>query len=178
MKKKLLALAFTALFFLPAAGGAQEKKKLTATVPVDGIGYLEVKIDRDAIKGAVIISIVELPAGIKLVDKAKVQTLKTDNDNEVTFKLWAGKDLDPQKVYKAKVRVKTETGESLKEVDIIVRDFNLHGTSWIIMFISVTAVIILVSFCVYRVLTLPPVEMEETLKGPLEIDTRDTEDAD
>ncbi|MDA7977179.1 MAG: hypothetical protein MPJ50_00245 [Pirellulales bacterium] len=47
----------------------------------------------------------------------------------------------------------------------------------LIMGISVGAVVSLVSFCLYRVLTLPPVE-EETLKGPLEIDTRDTQDAD
>ena len=52
---------------------------------------------------------------------------------------------------------------------------NLGG--WIVMCISVGSVLSLVSFCLYRVLTLPPVE-EEHLKGPLEIDTRDTIDAD
>lgn len=45
------------------------------------------------------------------------------------------------------------------------------------MICSVGTVLSLVTFCLYRVLTLPPVEME-TLKGPLEIDTGDTEDAD
>ena len=45
---------------------------------------------------------------------------------------------------------------------------------WTVMILSVGSVLALVSFCLYRVLTLPPVE-EEHLKGPLEIDTRDTE---
>ena len=49
---------------------------------------------------------------------------------------------------------------------------------WIIMTISVGAVLSLVAYCLVRVLTLPPVEVEESLKGPLEIDTRDTDDAD
>jgi hypothetical protein len=48
---------------------------------------------------------------------------------------------------------------------------------WIVMLLSVGSVMALVGFCMYRVLTLPPVE-EEHLKGPLEIDTRDTESAD
>ncbi|MGB7949852.1 MAG: hypothetical protein WCH75_19385 [Candidatus Binatia bacterium] len=47
----------------------------------------------------------------------------------------------------------------------------------IIMFLSVGAVLALVTFCVIRVLTLPPVEMED-IKGPLRIDTGDTENAD
>jgi hypothetical protein len=49
---------------------------------------------------------------------------------------------------------------------------------WIVMIISVSSVLLLAGFCVFRVLTLPPVEAEEHLKGPLEIDTRDTQDAD
>jgi len=47
----------------------------------------------------------------------------------------------------------------------------------IIMIVSVGAVLALTIFCVVRVLTLPPVELED-LKGPLEIDTGDTENAD
>jgi hypothetical protein len=54
-------------------------------------------------------------------------------------------------------------------------DINLQGL--IVMLASVGSVLVLVSFCLYRVLTLPPVE-EESLKGPLEIDTRDTKAAD
>jgi hypothetical protein len=47
----------------------------------------------------------------------------------------------------------------------------------IVMLISVSSVLTLVAFCIYRVLSLPPVE-DEDLKGPLKIDTRDTVDAD
>jgi hypothetical protein len=49
---------------------------------------------------------------------------------------------------------------------------------WSVMLVSVGAVLSLVSFCVYRVLQLPPVEVEEHLKGLLEIDTGDLKDAD
>ncbi|MCI0491634.1 MAG: hypothetical protein L0Z07_01710 [Planctomycetes bacterium] len=49
---------------------------------------------------------------------------------------------------------------------------------WAIMIVSVGSVLALVSFCLYRVLTLPPQVVEEHLKAPLEIDTRDTTDAD
>jgi hypothetical protein len=53
----------------------------------------------------------------------------------------------------------------------------MNAYGWTIMIISISSVLSLVSFCLYRVLTLPPLE-EEHLKGPLEIDTRDTTDAD
>jgi hypothetical protein len=49
---------------------------------------------------------------------------------------------------------------------------------WIVMILSVSFVLMLVSFCLYRVLILPPIDVEQHLKAPLEIDTRDTEDAD
>ena len=49
---------------------------------------------------------------------------------------------------------------------------------WIVMVVSVGSVLTLVSFCLIRVMLLPPVEVEEHLKGPLEIDTGDTVDAD
>ncbi len=48
----------------------------------------------------------------------------------------------------------------------------------IVMIVSVGSVLTLVSFCLFRVLALPPVDVEEHLKGPLEIDTQDTVDAD
>ena len=53
----------------------------------------------------------------------------------------------------------------------------LEPAGLLTMILSVGSVLSLVSFCLYRVLTLPPVE-EESIKGPLEIDTGDTEDAD
>ncbi|TWT61135.1 hypothetical protein [Rubinisphaera italica] len=52
---------------------------------------------------------------------------------------------------------------------------NTYG--WIMMTVSVSAVLMLVSFCLVKVLSLPAVEMED-IKGPLEIDTQDTDDAD
>ncbi|MEM9657689.1 MAG: hypothetical protein AAF961_04935 [Planctomycetota bacterium] len=48
---------------------------------------------------------------------------------------------------------------------------------WIVMTLSIGTVLTLVTYCLYRVLTLPPIEMQD-LRAPLEIDTGDTEDAD
>ena len=52
----------------------------------------------------------------------------------------------------------------------------MNAYGWTIMTLSVSGVLSLAGFCLYRVLTLPPLE-EEHVKGPLEIDTRDTTDA-
>jgi hypothetical protein len=49
---------------------------------------------------------------------------------------------------------------------------------WIIMITSVGSVLALTAFCLYRVLTLPPMVAEEHLKAPLDIDTGDTDDPD
>jgi hypothetical protein len=49
--------------------------------------------------------------------------------------------------------------------------------AWIIMIVSVGSVLALVSYCLVKVLSLPAVD-QERLVGPLEIDTRDTQDAD
>jgi hypothetical protein len=46
------------------------------------------------------------------------------------------------------------------------------------MIVSVSAVLALTGFCLYRVLTLPPVEIEDLDTAPLNIDTRDTKDPD
>jgi hypothetical protein len=46
------------------------------------------------------------------------------------------------------------------------------------MIVSVGSVLTLTAFCFFRVLTLPPADVAEHLRGPLEIDTRDTTDAD
>ena len=54
----------------------------------------------------------------------------------------------------------------------------LTTAGWMVMLVSVGSVLTLVTYCLYRVLSLPPVEVEEHLKGPPDIDTRDTEDAD
>ena len=54
----------------------------------------------------------------------------------------------------------------------------LNPAGWAVMILSVGSVVALAIFCLVRVLLLPPVEVEEHIKGPLEIDTRDTIDAD
>jgi hypothetical protein len=46
------------------------------------------------------------------------------------------------------------------------------------MIVSVGSVLSLTTFCLCRVLTLPAEVIEEHLKAPLDIDTRDTTDAD
>lgn len=48
---------------------------------------------------------------------------------------------------------------------------------WMIMIASVTGVLSLTAFCMWRVLTLKPAEVAE-LNAPLEIDTGDITDAD
>ncbi len=54
----------------------------------------------------------------------------------------------------------------------------LSTAGLVVMVVSIGAVLSLVSFCLYKVFSLPPVEVEEHVKGPLEIDTGDTSDAD
>ena len=49
---------------------------------------------------------------------------------------------------------------------------------WVIMIVSVSSVLALVSYCLVKVLTLPPVEVEEHLRAPLDIETGDTTSAD
>lgn len=49
----------------------------------------------------------------------------------------------------------------------------MTAAGWTIMIVSVTSVLTLVGFCLVKVLTLPPVEAEEHLKAPLEIETPD-----
>ena len=44
------------------------------------------------------------------------------------------------------------------------------------MIVSVGSVLSLVSYCFYRVLTLPAASVEKHLKAPLDIDTRDLDD--
>jgi hypothetical protein len=49
---------------------------------------------------------------------------------------------------------------------------------WAIMIVSISTVVALITFCLVRVLMLPPVEVEDLAAAPLEIDTRDTENPD
>jgi len=43
---------------------------------------------------------------------------------------------------------------------------------WLVMVMSVSSVIALTAFCLYRVLTLPPIEVEE-IHSRLEMETRE-----
>ena len=54
----------------------------------------------------------------------------------------------------------------------------LSTAGLVVMVVSIGAVLSLVSFCLYKVFSLPPVEVEEHVKGPLEIDTGDVSDPD
>jgi hypothetical protein len=54
----------------------------------------------------------------------------------------------------------------------------MTGAGWAIMIVSVGSVLALTAFCVARVLTLPSQVVEEHLKAPLDIDTRDTANPD
>ena len=54
----------------------------------------------------------------------------------------------------------------------------LTPAGWATMLLSISAVVSLATFCLRRVMQLPPVDVMEHLKGPLEIDTGDTHDAD
>lgn len=49
---------------------------------------------------------------------------------------------------------------------------------WITLILSVSTVLALLTFCLYKVFTLPQVDVEESLHGPGNIDTEDTTDAD
>lgn len=55
--------------------------------------------------------------------------------------------------------------------------YAIDARGWTVLVLSVSTVLSLVGYCLYRVLNLPPVEMED-LHGPLDIDTRDKQDAD
>lgn len=47
-----------------------------------------------------------------------------------------------------------------------------------IMIVSVSSVLVLTGWCLYKVLTLPPEVVQEHLKAPPDIDTGDTVNAD
>jgi hypothetical protein len=53
----------------------------------------------------------------------------------------------------------------------------MEPLGWLVMSLSVGSVLVLTGFCFYRVMTLPPAEVDD-LTSPLEIDTRDTQNPD
>lgn len=56
-------------------------------------------------------------------------------------------------------------------------EYALNSAGWTVMLASVASVLTLVSYCLYRVLSLPAADVDE-IEGPLTIDTGDTQDAD
>lgn len=48
---------------------------------------------------------------------------------------------------------------------------------WTIMIVSVGSVCALTIFCFYRLFTLPPREVVEHVKSPLDINTHDTDES-
>lgn len=56
-------------------------------------------------------------------------------------------------------------------------EYALSNGGWTVMLASVTAVVTLAGYCLYRVMTLPAVDLED-IEGPLTVDTGDTQDAD
>ena len=54
----------------------------------------------------------------------------------------------------------------------------MEPLGWIMMTLSVGTVLTLVTYCLTKVMYLPPVDVEDHLKGPLDIETGDTLDAD
>ncbi len=54
----------------------------------------------------------------------------------------------------------------------------MNALGWLVMITSVGSVLALTAYCLHRVLTLPPAEVESLDTAPLNIDTGDTENAD
>jgi hypothetical protein len=50
----------------------------------------------------------------------------------------------------------------------------MTALGWLVMLPSVGSVVALTAFCLLRVLSLPPVEVEDLDTAPLDIDTGDT----
>jgi hypothetical protein len=48
----------------------------------------------------------------------------------------------------------------------------MQPAGWALMIVSVGSVLTLMTYCLYRVLTLPPVEVED-LSSPLQVDVKD-----
>jgi hypothetical protein len=51
-------------------------------------------------------------------------------------------------------------------------------TGWFIMLTSITSVVGFLTFCLYKIFTLPKVDSEEHIQAQPFIDTQDTVDAD
>lgn len=54
----------------------------------------------------------------------------------------------------------------------------MTALGWTFMIVSMGTVLTMVSYCIYKVLSLPPMEAEESLHGQPQIDTHDLHDED
>jgi len=146
-------------------------------VPVGGIGYLAVKVDRKMLPDKVQITLQNMPDGIVVAGGESGRTLENGAQGAATFVIQASNSSAVGLLRKIHVVVDSGDTRIMQTVDVSVVQFAMRPMSWMVMLLSVASVLVLVTFCVWRVLTLPPVE-RDTIAGPLEIDTRDTQNAD
>jgi hypothetical protein len=157
----------------PEAVTAPEK----VIVAAGGTGYLSVKVDREQVPGKAKVALEQLPEGVTVVGGESEKTLEKESDAEASFTLLASASVPVGTQYEVNVTVAGEKAAITKKVKLDVVDYSLRSAGWLVMSISVATVVALLGFCLYRVLTLPPVEQEH-VRGPLDIDTGDTRDAD
>ncbi len=148
-------------------------------IPVDKKATLEIKVNRELLDGNIAVEIKGLPKGISsnIENGILKDPEEKKPDTNLPFSLKAAPDFELDEFHKAKVLVSLNNVTVPMEFEVVVQNYHLETGGWMVMVISVCSVLLLVSFCLVRVLTLPPTE-EETLKGPLEIDTGDTQEAD
>jgi hypothetical protein len=176
------ALVLAALALLAPCGRAAEEAKPAVTVPerviipVGGTTEVTVEIDRDVIEGRATVELRGLPEGVKVIKGEGVIAAKADSKS-TSFTLRASRDVKGEQDHEVSVVVTAGDTVGKAAFTLHTENFTLTPASWVIMLVSVGSVVVLVTFCLIRVLTLPPTE-EESLKGPLEIDTGNTHDAD
>lgn len=187
-----LIVALGLLALTPGCGQQQKKKPSLLTVPEKvliargGKVKLKATINGDALaedvdeKKLTIVVKNPLPEGLRLKDgdNPKDVDFKSKPDKKTKSVVWTLlADVEAPVDMNAKLRVEVRVnGQSeplvRKEIPVTIHDFTL-STGWPVMVVSVTTVLCLVGFCLWRVLTLPPVEVEEHLQGPLTIETPD-----
>jgi hypothetical protein len=173
--------ALAALALLAPCGRAAAEKKPAVTVPervvipVGGTTEITVQVDKDVIEGRARVELRGLPEGVQVIKGEGVIAAKADAKS-TSFTLLADKDVKAEQDHR--VTVVVTAGDTVEKAAFTLHTekYTLTATSWVIMLVSVGSVLVLVTFCLVRVLTLPPTE-EESLKGPLEIDTGNTHDA-
>jgi hypothetical protein len=161
-----------------ARGGGPEESSITVpervVIPVGGTTDFTVEVDREKLEGKATVEVTGLPEGVTV--EKQTATLGSKEDS-LSVALRASGDIKADQDHKLTVVVATAEGRQWATFTLHTEHYTLDAVSWVIMLVSVLTVLLLVSFCLIRVLTLPPTE-EESIKGPLEIDTGDTQNAD